>query len=424
MTGMDVEIIFQIVALLICICFSAFFSCSETALFSLPKQKLNVLSKKGDKKANLLASHLSHAPNLLITILIGNMFVNILSTSISERLATGIFADYGLAISIIVMTFIIIVFGEVTPKVIAVNNAQKISLFVIPYIDKLYTVVAPLRIVLYRLSDFFISAVSRFIGPELSASYEEIRAMIMESHRGGILYSHEKEMIEGILKLNRLRIKDIMTPRTGMIFFEVNDPPEKIFSAMRKGKFSRIPIYENHVDNIIGILYVKDFLLIMKKDVHLKNILRKPYFVPETKFAHELFREMRNTQTHLAVVVDEYGGVEGLVTMEDILEEIFGDILDKKDVLLTLKTVSPHSMKVSGRLSIEDFNEVFDANLKDDINVTIGGYLLSRFGHIPKKGERYVDKQMEFLVTRAKQNRIEDIIVTRKTYKKIQGKKH
>lgn len=420
-----INIVAPLILMIICISFSAFFSCSETALFSLSKSKLNILEEKGGKKGKLLSLHLSHATNLLITILIGNMFVNIFSTSLSERLAATIFSAYSLEIAIIAMTFIIMIFGEVTPKVIAVNHAQFIAQVVIPYIDIIYRFLTPIRRILYTMANGVVSGFSKLTGPELQSSYEDLKLMIADSYQTGILYKHEKKMIEGIIKLNTLQVKDIMTPRTEMVCFEMNDQPEKVFRAIKRDKFSRLPIFEKHLDNIIGILYTKDFLLMRGKNPNMliKSVLREPYFVPETKCASDLFRDMRQNHTHLAVVVDEYGGVAGLVTMEDILEEIFGDILDKKDVLLSLKHLSPNSMKVSGRLTIKDFNEVFDTHLTDPVNTTLGGYLLSMLGRIPKKGECYLDGELEFIIALAKKNRIEDVIVTKHVHINEQGKK-
>ncbi|MCD6459442.1 HlyC/CorC family transporter [bacterium] len=408
------DIIFQGTILLFCIFCSAFFSCSETALFSLSKSKLQVLAKKDKKNGALLSEHLSRAPNLLISILIGNIFVNIFATSITERIATSIAPDYGLEIAIVSMSVIIILFGEVTPKIIAVNYSQRVSLAVIPFISKLYKFVTPFRIVLFNLSNYIISRLSKFmLSGKLPSSNEEIRAMLFDSHRAGILLEHEKNMIDGIIKLHSLNAKDILTPRSEMVFFEVSESLEKIFTAMRKGKYSRIPIYEQKMDNIIGVLYLKDILFLKNKNVCIKSLLRKPFFVPETKSADRLFHEMRKINVHLAIVVDEYGGVEGVLSMEDILEEIFGDILDKKDALLSMKRINAKSMRISGRLTIDDFNEVFESNLKDELNVTIAGYLLRKIGRIPKKGEFFLYGGFEFFAAAVKKNRIEEIIVTK-----------
>jgi len=248
---------------------------------------------------------------------------------------------------------------------------------------------------------------------KLPSSDEEVRAMVLDSHRAGILLEHEKNMIDGIIKLHSLNAKDILTPRSEMVFFDASENPDQIFKAMREGKYSRIPIYDGKMDNIIGVLYLKDILFLKNKDLQLKSILRKPYFVPETKSADQLFHEMRKINVHLAIVVDEYGGVEGVVSMEDILEEIFGDILDKKDALLSMKKISSKSMKISGRLSLDDFNEVFESKLNDDLNVTIAGYIMHKIGKIPKKGEVFVYDGFEFLVAVVKKNRIEEIIVTK-----------
>jgi len=408
------EITIQIIGMIICIVLSAFCSCSETSLFSITKSKLSVLSKQGTPKEKLIAYHLSHASNLLITILIVNMFVNIFATSLSERITSKLFSSCSLGVSIVGMTLIVILFGEITPKIIGVNNSQKISLFVIPIINIFYKIVSPLRIILYKSSNYIISKFSHFLGADIKSTYDELLSMVSDSHQAGILYKHEKEMIEGIIDLQQLKVNNIMTPRTEMICFDVNDPTDRIFNGLKKGKFSRIPIYENNIDNIIGILYVKDFLMVKKEVVDLRKILRKPHFVPESKNSSELFTEMRGTSIHMAIVVDEYGGVAGLVTLEDILEEIFGDILDKKDALLSLKKISPNLMKISGRLTIDDFNEIFKANIYDPINNTIGGHLMTKFGYIPKKGNRITVDEFEFTISLAKKNRIEEILVNRK----------
>lgn len=407
------DIILQILGVLLCLCLSAFFSGSETALFSLSKSKLNLIVDEEKPSGRLLLEHLSSSPNLLITILIGNMFVNIFSTSIFERLSSSLFNEYGLHFAIGTMMVIIILFGEITPKLIAVNHSRKISLFVIPYIDFMHKLLTPVRRVLYEMSCLVVSNISKIIDLESDSSYSEVSSMMLDGRKAGVLYRHEREMIEGVIKLQTLRVKEIMTPRTEMVFFEINESKKRIFKAMRKGQFSRIPIFENERDNIIGILYIKDFLFIREKPETIRSILRKPFFVPETKLAVELFKEMRHENTHIAIVVDEYGGVEGIITMEDILEEIFGDILDKKDALLTLKKISPNRMKVSGRLTIDDFNEVFKTAIIDEINITIGGYLLTKFGHIPKKGESITIDNLEFVVSLAKKNRIEEIVVNK-----------
>ncbi len=407
------DIILQLILLLICLILSGFFSCSETALFSLPKSKLRILQEENPHKGGLLVKYLSDSPKLLISILIGNMFVNIFATSNMERLATSLFPGYGLQISILLMTFSIILFGEIIPKVLAVNFSRSLALVVIPYIAFLYKIVTPFRSVLHTLSNKIITKLSTYIASDLRSTHEEIRAMILDSHQEGILFEHERKMIDGVIKLQTLHVKDIMTPRPEMVFFDVNTPKETIFRAMRRGKFSRIPIYESSMDNIIGILYIKDFLIIKGTQNHIKGILRKPYFVPETKFAAQLFHEMREAHSHIAIVVDEYGGVEGLISMEDILEEIFGDILDKKDALLSLKKISPHAIKISGRLSLEDFNEVFKTDIQDDLCVTIGGYLLRKLGRIPCKGEQYTGNDLTYTISLVKKNRIEEIIVTR-----------
>lgn len=409
-----IEIIIQFIGMIICIIFSAFFSCSETSLFSIPKSKLSVFSQNGGKREKLIAFHLSHAPNLLITILTVNMFVNIFATSLSERICVRFFHEYGLYVSIICMTVIIILFGEVTPKVIGVNNSQKIAVLVIPLIDFLYKLITPFRKIFYTSSKYIISKISSLFGADIASTYDELIAMVSDSHQAGILLKHEKDMIEGIIKLRQLKINDIMTPRTGMVCVDINDSLDKIFNRIKKSNYTRLPIYENNIDNIIGILHIKDFLMIKKNVLEIRKILRKPYFVPESKSAEELFSQMRINAIHMAIVLDEYGGVEGLVTLEDILEEIFGDILDKKDALLSLKKISPDLIKISGRLTIDDFNEIFDTNIIDVNNTTIGGHLLTKFGYIPKKGDRIAEGDFEFIISLAKKNRIEEIMVNKR----------
>lgn len=416
---MDTYILYHILGICFLLSCSCFFSASETALFSLPPFRVTRLRDERGRRGKLIARLLGNPRRLLISILIGNMFVNIFSSAIAESLIRSFVpGGRGTLLAILVMTFAILVFGEITPKTIAIQYAERVSLAVAPLIDIIGRALFPIRKVVRLISDALIFLFSRRISPSEHAITEaEIKTAIAVGHREGVVDSQEKEMIHGVFGFADKTVEEIMRPRNEMVAFDALRPVDEIEETIREKELSRIPIYEGEFDNIVGILYAKD-LLRHDGDGDTSNvtlILRPAYFVPEMKTASSLFREFRRRKIHMAIVVDEYGGVSGLITLEDLLEEIIGEIRDKGDTSPLHRETFPGTFVVKAKMDIASFNEAVGAAIEDETSVTIGGFLLNRIGSIPPKGYRFRHGNIVFTVSKAKRNRIEEIIVSKAT---------
>ncbi len=321
----------QLITLTALILLSAFFSGSETALFGLSKIRVKRLQLENRPNSKLLAQLLNRPTTLLISILIGNMLVNIFASSSASVLATRLFGEKGLSISIGVMTFLILIFGEIAPKSIAIGNPEKFSLRVVPYIDVFSRTVFPLRKILQIITDFFVKRFSAtFKLKKQSPHYteEELKKAIHMGRRAGVFDLDEENMFRGVFEFGDKKAKDVMRARKEIIAFELNTPLDRIKRVVRSNELSRIPIYVNKLDNILGILYAKDLIVASERgDWDLKEILRKPLYVSRDMKLDDLFRELRTKRTHMALVSDE-GKLVGLATLEDLLEEILGEIKD------------------------------------------------------------------------------------------------
>ena len=382
-------IIIQISTILLLILSSAFFSGSETAFFSLSGLKVKRLEKSKRRGRRLVARLLARPQRLLITIILANMLVNIASSVMAANVAASLLGRYGWILSSFIMIVLILIFGEITPKIIAIQNAEKVSVLVAPLTGVVSVVVCPIRIVVKAINDGFIKLVARGHRKEMPLTREEIKTAVDLGKKEGIVDEQEEEMIHGVIGVANKKVREIMKPRGDIFAFEILTDMDGVVGKVRKKAFSRIPVYKDTLDDIQGILYAKD-LVRMGGDIktaRLADILRPPYFVPGTKMAAELFDEFRRKRIHMALVTDEYGQVEGLVTLEDILEEIFGEIVDKGEERYTVEWISPGDAIVNGRMEIEDFNEQFSADIASETDVTIGGFFTTRLGRIPAQGD-------------------------------------
>ncbi|MCX6356564.1 MAG: hemolysin family protein, partial [Candidatus Aureabacteria bacterium] len=327
---MDRYILYHLIGIVILLCCSFYFSCTETTLFSLSGFKIKKLQREHVRRGPLIARLLANPRRLLISILIGNMFVNILASTLGESLMRFLHPGAeGTIMAIFIMSFAILVVGEVTPKTIAIQCNERLAPLVAPVIDAIGIILYPLRRLVRIISDQLIALLSRNAPPtEHAITEDEIKTAIRIGSREGIVDSQEREMIQGVFDFVNLRVTAVMRPRQEMVSFELNHPLPEIQAAMRARRYSRIPIYEGEPDNIIGVLYAKDLLRAPGAGgaIDLRGILRPAFFIPETQTASSLLREFRTRRVHLAIVVDEYGGVCGLVTLEDLLEEIVGEI--------------------------------------------------------------------------------------------------
>ncbi len=398
--------------------FSAFFSGSETALFSLSPFSVEKLKQKKPVRGEIIARLLERPRRLLISIVIGNMLVNILSSSIAERISSTVFASSALSslawiFSTAVMTFVILIFCEVGPKVVAINRAEKTARAVAPSILLLERLVTPFRILVQAVSDFFISLVERN-RPHLESplTREELETALDQGSREGTLNGGEKEMISEIFKLGDKTVRQLMTPRNEIVSFEVDTPLEDIAGVIRDQEYSRIPIYSGKMENVIGILYPKDLLIARARGIErpvLADLLRKPFFIPETMKAARLLKEFLSRKIHLALVVDEYGGLSGLITLDDLVEEVVGEIRERGETPPDYQVVDRDTVQLSGRVELDYLNEKFGLELYGENNVTLGGFLSERLERLPQPGDTYFQDDLQFTVVSLKKRRVDQV---------------
>jgi CBS domain containing-hemolysin-like protein len=410
-------ILFHIVGIFALLCISFFFSCTETTLFSLSNFQVKKLQRTHPHGGAVTARLLANPRRLLISILIGNMFVNIFSSTLGESLMRFIVPGAeGTLYAILIMTFAILVMGEVTPKTIAIQCNTRLAPLVAPIINAIGAIEAPIRKIVRAVSDGIISIFTPAIPPtETAVTQDEIKTAIKIGSREGIVDAHQKEMIQGVFNFASKRVAAIMRPRKEIVAFDLTCPLSDIERMIRARELSRIPIYDKTLDNITGVIYAKDLLRNMGQSpwLDLKSILRPAYFVPETKTAASLLREFKRRKTHLAIVVDEYGGVSGLITLEDLIEEIIGEIRDKGDTVPFYQKLDDRSFRINARMELGQFNELLGASLTDQRSATIGGFLVNQTGMIPPKGYRFSHGDLQFVVSATDKSSIKEIVVSK-----------
>ena len=330
---MELIILVKIILIFILLCFSAFFSGSETALFSLGSVKLFQLKESNHPKASLIQELLEKPRRLLISIIIGNESINITASALAASICISLAGTQGKWLAIAIMTPLILVFGEVIPKTIAISYSEKSSLLVAKPISTFARIIFPIRWIIKIVVDRLTSLLGKQEEKEESIFFEEeFKELVEVGHKEGIIEKEEREMIHKILKFGDTIVSSIMTPRSDMFSLPYDSDIDHIIREINENHFSRIPIYKHEKNNIIGVLNAKDLLTLRnKQDSTIISIIRKPYFVPKGKKIQEVLNEFQDKKIHLALVVNEYGSVIGLVTMEDLLEELFGEIYDEFD---------------------------------------------------------------------------------------------
>lgn len=405
---MTPNLIFDISILAILIGLSAFFSGSEIALIGISKAKVNQLVKEKARGSVSLYKLKSNPSRMLATLNLGTNLVNVGSSALATEVSLDLFGDNGLAIAIGVMTFVLLIFGEITPKSYCNANATKISLKVSKFLLVFSYVFYPFVILFERITNAILKAIGSSHQPP-PITEQEIYSVIEQGLEDKALQRHERELVHGALKFDDIVIRAVMTPRTKMFML-----PAKmlLFDAMpmiSKSGYSRIPLYKDTPDQIIGILNVRDLLKHLERDekmISLESVSRKPIFVSQEQRISKLLREMQGRQTHMAIVVDEFGGVEGCVTLEDLLEEIVGEIMDETDLEeLNFKMLDKNTMLTSGEIEIDTINEI----LKSDIPVgedysTLSGLLHDKLKDIPKQGDRIIIDSVKFIVEEVTNN--------------------
>ncbi len=393
---LDYNDMIKLAILFILITLSALFSSAETAITSLNIIKVRQSEGKGTGKAAVLERLFRNSPKIIATILIGNNIVNIGATAIATELTYKFFQGKNVtALVTVVMTLTILVFGEITPKTFSANNPEKVALRLGRPVEILSYVLYPVLKVLNVLTHFIIRLMGGKITEEKSlVSEEEIMTLVDVGEEAGIIESRERKMINSIFEIGDIEASEVMIPRIDMIYLDEEATLEDALNIAIDYGYSRIPVIKDTVDNVTGILYAKDLLASLRKSdeqgqlIDIKTFTRPAYYIPESKKVNELLKEMQKEKVHIAIVLDEYGGTLGLVTIEDILEEIVGDILDEYDAEIDLiEHLSENTLIVNAKASVEEINEVLGMELPEDEYDSIGGYVFNALGRIPVKDD-------------------------------------
>ena len=401
-----------ILILLILVCGSAFFSASETALTSLNKIKLRNMVEENVKNADKIQKLIDDPNRLLSSILIGNNLVNNAAAALTTMIAVSLLGGQsGVGAATMVITIIILIFGEITPKTLASQNAEKVSLAVANIISAIVFISTPVVKVMNLITNVLIKILGGNSTEKTPTITEaELKTMVNVSHEEGVLEVDERRMINNVFDFGDLKAKDVMTPRTDMICVEDNITYDEIVSIFKEERFSRLPVYHESVDNIVGILYVKDIIFIDEQHFRIIDYMREPFFTYESKPISELFSEMRGNRIRAAVILDEYGGTSGLVTLEDLVEEIVGDIADEYDEQgEEIEVIKEDEFIVDGSTRLEDVNEMIGLHLESEDFDTIGGYVIGILGSFPDGGEEVETDNIKIVVEEVDKNRIEKL---------------
>lgn len=413
---MDSGAIFQIVFLFVLLLLSAFFSSAETALTTSNRIRMRTLAEDGDKRAARVLRITDDSGKMLSAILIGNNIVNLSASSIATSLAIRLWGSVGAGIATGVLTVMILIFGEISPKTLATIHSEKISLAYSGIIEFLMKVMTPVIFIINKLSMGFLLLLRVDPnGDTQQMTEEELRTIVDVSKESGVIESEEHEMINNLFDFGDAQAKEVMVPRIDMTFANIDSTYDELIQIFQDDKFTRLPVYEETTDNVVGILNIKDLLLCKDREhFSVRDVMYEPYFTYEHKNTAELLIEMRKSSISLAIVLDEYGATAGLITLEDLLEEIVGEIrdeydTDEEDPIIQL---NEREFIVLGSTNLNDLCEELDLNFTSEDYDTIGGYLIGLLDHLPEKNEIIItDDDVLLRVDQMDKNRIEKIYI-------------
>jgi putative hemolysin len=410
---------FEVVVLGLLLLFSAFFSGSETALFAANRLRLRHLREEGNSRARVAMSLLEHPARLLSTILVGNSIANTAAAVVATATLVRLLGPgRGSVYAFVLATILLLIFAEVTPKTVAARHADRLSLMAARPVQWISVVLAPINRVLSWLANLLVRPFGGHVHPDAPmVTEEEIQLLVRMGEEQGVLEKDEREMIRSIFEFGDTVVREVMVPRVDMVAVEADRSIDVILDVVRTQGHSRIPVYGETIDQIVGLVHVKD-LLSGFRDGRLagsvRDFTRPAYFVPETKRLDELFREMRRKKVHMAIAVDEYGGTAGLVTIEDVLEEIVGPIQDEYDTEeAPIKKLNDRVALVDGAVHLEEVNAALDIALPAGEVDSVGGFVTSLLGHVPAQGERVTFDGVELTVERVDGHRIAQVKITR-----------
>ena len=416
-----------LVLLIACLILSAFFSSSETAFISLQRIRIEQLVNTKVRGAKRVANMVQQPEKLLSTILLGNNFVNTAAAAIATFLAVSLWGEEGVLIATIVVTIVLLIFCETTPKTIATRHAEKLSLAFAQPISALSWLLTPFVVALSWIASGFSKIFGGTPVPKSLASEEEIRTMISVGHKEGTLEKEEAEMLHKVFEFGNNPVKDVMVPRTEVVWVKKGTKLADFLRLYTKSPLSRFPVYEDKMDNVIGILSVKDVLMAQAKKAistedTVDELIRPAYFAPETKRISELFAEMRDKNYRMTVVIDEFGGTAGVVSLSRLMEEIVGPVGDELAAIeKEYETLNEHTFQIDGGMRLEEANEKMGLKLPPGDYETVAGFVLNLLGRIPKRGQKIKYKGLQLVITEMKGLKIEKIMVTKERHAKAAG---
>lgn len=410
---MDSSDVTQLIILLILLGLSAFFSSAETALTTVNKIRIRSLAEEGSKRAKTVLKITDDSGKMLSAILIGNNIVNLSAASLTTTLAYS-FGGSMVAIASGILTLLILLFGEITPKTMATIHAERMSLIYAPIISPFMKVMTPAIFIINGLSIGVLFLLR--VDPKAkntTMTENELRTIVDVSHEDGVIESDEREMINNVFDLGDARAKDVMVPRVHVTFADINSTYEELINIFREDKFTRLPIFEETTDNVVGTINMKDLLLYdNRKEFHIRDILREAYFTYEYKSISELLVEMRQASFNIAIVLDEYGETAGLITLEDILEEIVGEIHDEYDENEEdfIQQISDREYIVEGSTNLDDLNDRLELQLHSEEYDSLGGFIIERLDRLPEVGDSIISEDgIRMIVETLDKNRIESV---------------
>ena len=410
---MDSSIAFQAVAILILIALSSFFSSAETAMTTVNKIRIQSLAEQGNKRAVILEKIISNSPKMLSTVLIGNNIVNMSVSSLMTTLTIKILGNAYVGIATGILTLLILIFGEITPKNLATIHAEKLSLAYSRIIYGLMILLTPVVFIVNKITEGVL--VILHVNPDEKANAmteHELRTLVNVGEKDGVIENEEKQMIYNVFDFGDSAAKDVMIPRIDMTFIDVDSTYQELMDIFKEDMHTRFPVYEDNTDNVIGIINIKDLLLYPENEpFSIRKILREPYFTYEYKRTTDLMMEMRKASVNLAIVLDEYGSTAGLVTLEDLLEEIVGEIRDEydEDEEEPIREIQPgREYEVLGSAKLDDVNEALGTKLESEDYDSVGGYIIEQLDCLPREGESVtLEDGMHLVVDELDKNRIE-----------------
>jgi Mg2+/Co2+ transporter CorB len=418
---MNGDIIISVAIIAVLLVLSSFFSGSETSLTATSRARMHELERRGNKRAAIVQQLTSMRERLIGTVLLGNNLVNIAASALATSVLLQIFGDAGVLYATVVMTVLVLFFGEVLPKTYAIINADRVALMVAPLIRALVTIFGPVVMTV----EYIVKHTLRLLGADISkaehvlSAHDELRGAIALHHREGSVVKKDRDMLGGILDLQDLTVSDVMVHRTKMVTIDRSEPPVAIIEGVLKSGHTRIPVWKDAPDNIIGVLHAKDLLKELQKHkgdatkIDLEDIISPPWFVPDTRPVADQLNAFLRRKAHFALVVDEYGEVMGLVTLEDIIEEIVGEISDEHDVVVPGVRPEPGgSFVVEGVVPVRDLNRLNDWGLPDDEVTTVAGFVIHEARMIPEVGQAFTFHGFRFEVLRKRRHQITSLRIT------------